>query len=85
MNRMARRTYSGLEICKVLESHGFDPVGGRGGSHRKLVYTDGNTGEKRVVTVPMHAEIATGTLKSIMEQAGGHDLDAFLDWIERNS
>jgi predicted RNA binding protein YcfA (HicA-like mRNA interferase family) len=72
-------------MCKVLESRGFDPFGGSGGSHRKLVYTDENTDEKRVVTVPMHDEIKTGTLKSIMEQAGGHDLDEFLDWIERNS
>jgi len=81
---MARRTYSGREICKVLESHGFDPIGG-GGSHRRLVYTNEDTGEKRSVTVPMHDEIATGTLKGIMEQAGGQDLDSFLDWIEENS
>jgi predicted RNA binding protein YcfA (HicA-like mRNA interferase family) len=82
---MARRTYSGLEICKVLESHGFDPVGGSGGSHRKLVYRNEDTEEKRIVTVPMHDELRTGTLTSIMEQAGGQDFDEFLDWIERNS
>jgi predicted RNA binding protein YcfA (HicA-like mRNA interferase family) len=76
---MVRRTYSGLEICKVLEAHGFDPVGGSGDSHRKLIYKDNETGEKRVVTVPMHDEIRTGTLKSIMEQAGGHDFGEFLE------
>jgi predicted RNA binding protein YcfA (HicA-like mRNA interferase family) len=81
---MARRTYSGLEICKVLEAHGYEPVGGRG-SHRRFVYIDPNTAERRTVTVPLHDELATGTLKSIMEQAGGEDLGAFLDWIEANS
>lgn len=81
---MARRTYSGREICKVLESHGFRPIGGKG-SHRVLAYIDPNTGDRRVVTVPMHDEIAIGTLSDIMKQAGGEDLDAFLDWIEDNS
>ena len=41
------------------------------GSHRK--YTDGN----HVVIVPMHNELARGTLKSILNQAG-MTLDEFI-------
>ena len=51
------------EIIKILESHGFVYVSQRG-SHIK--YKNGN----RVVIVPAHDEIAKGTLKSILQQAG---------------
>jgi len=34
------------------------------------------------VSVPLHDELATGTLKSIAEQAGADDFQAFLDAIE---
>jgi len=40
------------------------------------------SGEKRTVSVPLHDELATGTLKSIAEQAGADDFQAFLDAIE---
>lgn len=78
---MARRTYSGQEIVKVLTRHDFEVVGGSG-SHRRLAYTDPNTGERRVVTVPMDDEISPGTLRSIAEQAGANDFDAFIEWVE---
>jgi hypothetical protein len=35
------------------------------------------------VTVPLHDEIATGTLRDIAEQAGSNDFQAFLDEIEK--
>jgi hypothetical protein len=41
-----------------------------------------DTDEVRTVTVPMHDRIRTGTLRRIMEQAGGSDFEAFCRWIE---
>lgn len=78
---MSRRTFSGQEVVKLLRRHGFEPAGGRG-SHRKLVYVHPETEEKRVVVVPLHHELAEGTLSSIAEQAGANDLDSFCRWLE---
>jgi predicted RNA binding protein YcfA (HicA-like mRNA interferase family) len=80
---VTRRTFSGREIIKALRRNGFTVTGG-GGSHWKLAYIHPGTGEKRVVIVPLHDEIAIGTLNSIKEQCGGQDLDAFCEWIESN-
>jgi predicted RNA binding protein YcfA (HicA-like mRNA interferase family) len=52
-----------MEIIEFLDSHGFTFVSQKG-SHRK--YTDG----QHIVIIPMHDEIARGTLKSILSQAG---------------
>lgn len=78
---MTRGTYSGEDIVKALSKWRFRRVG-QSGSHAKLEYVDPNTGEKRYVTVPMHDELATGTLRSIADQAGAHDFQAFLDAID---
>ena len=51
------------QVIKGLEKNGFSFVKQRG-SHRK--YKRGN----RTVIVPMHYELAKGTLMSIMEQSG---------------
>lgn len=50
------------ELIKVLQSLGFEYVSQKG-SHRK--YSDG----EHVVIIPMHDELAKGTLKSILKQA----------------
>ncbi len=55
---------SGDEVVRVLQRAGFDPVSQRG-SHRKLRHADG-----RIVIVPLHRELATGTFASILRQAG---------------
>jgi predicted RNA binding protein YcfA (HicA-like mRNA interferase family) len=78
---MARRTYSGDVIIKALGEWRFRRVD-RTGSHVKPRYQDPNTGEKRTESVPLHDELATGTLKSITEQAGAEDFQAFLDAID---
>lgn len=58
------------KIIKILEKHGFKYISQKG-SHMK--YSDG----KYVVIIPNHAEVAKGTLKSILTMA--HiDLDDFL-------
>lgn len=51
------------QVIKALEKHGFRFVKQKG-SHRKYK-KDGRT-----VIVPMHYELAKGTLMSILEQAG---------------
>jgi predicted RNA binding protein YcfA (HicA-like mRNA interferase family) len=57
---------SGEEIVKTLKRLGFEPVRQRG-SHVVLKKTtlDGAVG----CVVPMHREVATGTLHSILKQA----------------
>ena len=50
------------EIIKRLEQKGFQKVGQRG-SHSK--FSDG----KHICIIPMHDEVAKGTLKSILLQA----------------
>jgi predicted RNA binding protein YcfA (HicA-like mRNA interferase family) len=54
---------SGAKVVAALERAGFSLVSQRG-SHAKLRHDDG-----RVVIVPMHHEIAIGTLRSILRQA----------------
>lgn len=79
---MTRRPYSGEEIIKALGNWGFTRVD-QTGSHVKLRYVHPEAGEKRTVTVPLHDELATGTLKNIAEQAGANDFQAFLDEMKR--
>lgn len=80
---MTRRQFSGEEVASVLIDNGYYPVD-RTGSHLKLRYEHPNTGEVRNVTVPLHDEIATGTLRKIADQCGARDFDAFCAWINRN-
>ncbi|WP_134672308.1 type II toxin-antitoxin system HicA family toxin [Halorussus marinus] len=79
---MARGTYSGREIVRALGNWNFRKVD-QTGDHVKLRYIDPNTGEKRTVIVPLHDELATGTLKSIAEQAGADDFQKFLDEMDK--
>ena len=83
---MARTTFTGQEIASVLRDHGFRPVD-RTGSHLKLRYEHPETGEVRVVTVPMKGsdELPTGTLQSIADQCGARDFHAWCAWIDANS
>lgn len=54
---------SSNEVVKILETEGFVRISQRG-SHLKMRKED------KTVIVPMHSEIAKGTLKSILIQAG---------------
>lgn len=71
----SRRPVSGRQVIAALERAGFSNVSQRG-SHVKLRNEEG-----RVVIVPMHRELAVGTLSSILRQAGLHgaELDALID------
>lgn len=55
--------YSSDQVVKKLKRLGFECVSQKG-SHRKYKKED------KTVIVPMHSEIAKGTLKSILLQAG---------------
>lgn len=78
---MVRSTFSGREIVKVLTTFGYVPVS-REGSHVRLRYEHPETGEVRNVDVPLHDEIRIGTLRSIADQCGANDLQAFCEWID---
>jgi predicted RNA binding protein YcfA (HicA-like mRNA interferase family) len=58
---------SGRDVARVLARMGFRCVGQRG-SHTR--WKGHRLGRPKVVIVPMHAEIAPGTLRSILRQAG---------------
>lgn len=55
---------SGLQMIHALRLVGFVQVSQKG-SHVKMRHMDG-----RVVIVPNHRELAQGTLRSILRQAG---------------
>ena len=55
---------SGAEAVRALGRAGFEQVSQRG-SHVKVRHPDG-----RMAIVPLHRELAPGTLRSILRQAG---------------
>ena len=58
---------SGTEVVKSLTKVGFEVVG-RSGSHVRLKKKV--DGKVWIVIVPMHRELAKGTLSSIIRQSG---------------
>jgi predicted RNA binding protein YcfA (HicA-like mRNA interferase family) len=83
---MVRTSFSGREIAKVLRNHGYRAVG-RTGSHLKLRWESPHADEVRIVTVPVVSEdeIPAGTLRSIADQCGADDFEAWCRWIDENS
>lgn len=83
---MVRTSFSGREIAKVLRNHGYR-VTDRTGSHLKLRWESPHTDEVRIVTVPIVSEdeIPTGTLRSIADQCGADDFEAWCRWIDESS
>ena len=59
---------SGKDVIKILSKIGFVHVRTKG-SHAILNKLDSEKG-KVTIPVPLHPELAKGTLKSIMNQAG---------------
>ncbi len=59
---------SGKEIIKILSKIGFKHIRTKG-SHAILSKEDKEKG-KITIPIPLHRELAKGTLKSIMNQAG---------------
>ena len=83
---MVTRDFSGDEVIKVLGNKGGFSVERQRGDHVRMKWTappDHDT-DNRYVTVPRHDSLPPGTLRNIMEQAGGDDFDEFCKWIDRN-
>lgn len=80
---MVTRDFSGRDVVKVLTDHGYR-ITSRTGSHVRL-REELDTGEVRLVSVPMHDQIDIGTLRSIARQAGANDFEEFCRWIDWNS
>lgn len=60
---MGRRTFSGLEVVKVLVNVGGFEWHRTVGDHAQLYYEHPrNEDDRRQVTVPLHDELGTGTL-----------------------
>lgn len=70
------RRLSGREVIRIFESFGFEVISQQG-SHVKLRRETGDFGRQTLV-VPNHPEIDTGTLRSIMRQAGRYISEAEL-------
>jgi len=81
---MVRTVFSGQEIISVLTSFGYVPQSHRG-SHVRLRYENEDTGEVRHVDVPLHDEVAIGTLRSIADQCGADDFRAWCAWIDEHA
>ncbi|MFB6269752.1 MAG: type II toxin-antitoxin system HicA family toxin [Halobacterium sp.] len=83
---MARRTFSGREVVAVLVDVGGFEWQRTTGDHAQLYYEHpANDDDQRRVTVPLHDELATGTLRSIADSAGARDFDAFCEWVDRHA
>jgi len=83
---MTRRTFSGHEVVKVLVNVGDFEWRRTVGDHAQLYYEHPtNDADKRWVTVPLHDELRTGTLRKIADSAGANDFDSFCAWIDNNA
>lgn len=83
---MDRRTFSGYEVVKVLVNVGRFEWRRTTGDHAHLSDEHPtNDEDRRHVTVPLHDELQTGTLRTIAEDAGALDFAAFCEWIDRNA
>lgn len=81
---MVRTVFSGQEIVKVLIGFGYVPQSHRG-SHVRLRYENADTGEVRIVDIPLHDEVKIGTLRSIADQCGANDFHDWCQWIDEHS
>lgn len=83
---MARGTFSGREVVKVMVNSGIYEWDRTNGDHAILRWEPpaDHDADARTVPVPLHDELNEGTLRSIGEKAGMNDFQRFVDWIERN-
>lgn len=81
---MVRTTFTGQEIVSVLTGFGHFPKSHRG-IHVRLRYEHPETDEVRNDDVPLHDEVAIGTLKSIADQCGANGFYEWCQWIDEHS
>ncbi|SDE91022.1 type II toxin-antitoxin system HicA family toxin [Halorientalis regularis] len=83
---MGRRTVSGMEVATVLVKVGVFEWRRTTGDHAQPSYEHPtNEDDQRRVTVPLHDERRTGTLREIAESAGVWGFEACCDWIDENA
>lgn len=78
-----RTVFSGREIISILTDFGYAPVH-REGSHIRLRYETTDTGVVRLVDILMNDEIPIGTVRSIDDQCGADDFEAWCEWIDEH-
>lgn len=61
------KALSGKEVIRILQEFGFQ-IERQRGSHVKMSRIS-PTGEKQILTVPLHKELDKGTLRAIFRQA----------------
>ena len=61
-----RKRFSGIQLCQLLEQHGFKQVRQKG-SHRIMQYKSSDS--TITVPVPLHKDLKPGTLASIIRQS----------------
>ena len=61
------RSLSGRDIIRILNGFGFNAVATRG-SHAKLRRIT-ESGQRQILTIPLHKDLAPGTLHAIYRQA----------------
>jgi len=61
------RRLSSRQVLRILQGFGFEVASMRG-SHAKLVRMTAS-GERQVLTVPVHSQMQTGTVRAIYRQA----------------
>lgn len=67
---MDRRTFSGIGVAKVLVNVGGFEWRRTSGNHAQLYYEHPtNESDRRRVTIPLHDELRTGTLRVIADDA----------------
>jgi predicted RNA binding protein YcfA (HicA-like mRNA interferase family) len=59
--------FSGDDVCRILESHGFRRVRQKGSHVMMQKQTEDST---ITIPVPLHRELRIGTLQSIIRQSG---------------
>lgn len=75
-----------MDVVKALVNAGGFEWQRTTGDHAQLYYEHPtNPADRRRVTVPLHDELKTGTLRSIADDAGARDFDEFCAWVDRNS
>lgn len=83
---MPQRVFSGEEVYTVMVNSGISKHVRTTGDHVILRWEPpaDHDSEARTVSIPLHDELATGTLRGIAEDAGAADFEAFCEWIDRN-
>ncbi|OYR73744.1 type II toxin-antitoxin system HicA family toxin [Halorubrum ezzemoulense] len=82
---MVYANFDDREIMKALRSMRYQPVG-REGSHVKPRYEHPESDEVRVVSVPPtdSDQISQDTYRSIADQCGADDFEAWCEWIDEH-